>query len=120
LEEEGIIQQFTAVTDPARLGMTCISFVEVTLGRHGQKGVERFIRGVTQIPEVVACYHITGDADFLLKVMSADIPAYEDFLLRHLTALPDVEHLKTQVVLSTLKREVGVPVSLIKKEEDNG
>ena len=109
LEQQGVITGYAALADPRRLGYTCVSFVEVTLGRHGREGVEKFVAEISGIDEVLECHHITGDADFLLKVMTADIPAYEDFVLRKLTALGNVQHLKTLVVLSTMKRCVVLP-----------
>ena len=118
LEQSGVIRGYAALTSPRELGLSCTSFVEVTLGRHGREGVERFISNVTALPEVLECHHITGDADFLLKVVTWDIPSYEDFVLRKLTALPDVQHLKTLVVLSTLKQETRLPTQQEPEKED--
>ena len=56
------------------------------------------------------CHHITGGADFLLKIATRDIPTYEQFIIQTLTALPDVQHLKTLVVLSTLKQETKISI----------
>ncbi|NDV63405.1 Lrp/AsnC family transcriptional regulator [Puniceicoccales bacterium CK1056] len=118
LEQAGVINGYAALTNPQSLGLSCTSFVEVTLGRHGRAGVERFIADVTAMSEVLECHHITGDADFLLKVVSRDIPAYEDFVLRKLTALADVQHLKTLVVLSTLKQETRLPIPIESKDKE--
>ena len=118
LEQGGVIRGYAALTNPRELGLNCTSFVEVTLGRHGREGVERFIADVTELSEVLECHHITGDADFLLKVVTWDIPSYEDFVLRKLTALADVQHLKTLVVLSTLKQETQLPTQPEPPEED--
>ncbi len=111
LERNGYIQGYKAIASPKGLGLNCVTYVEVTLTRHGQEGVERFMRDITRIEEVMECHHITGGADFLLKVVNTDIPAYEDFILHRLTALPDVQHLKTLVVLSTLKQETRLPTA---------
>ena len=118
LEQSGVITGYAAISDPQTLGLSCTSFVEVTLGRHGREGVERFITEVTALNEVLECHHITGDADFLLKVVTWDIPSYEDFVLRKLTALADVQHLKTLVVLSTLKQETQLPLQPKPQSED--
>ena len=66
-----------------------------------------------KVPFVLECHHITGGADFLLKVATKDIPTYEQFIIQTLTALPDVQHLKTLVVLSTLKQETKIPIGEI-------
>ncbi|MBT3253543.1 MAG: Lrp/AsnC family transcriptional regulator [Candidatus Marinimicrobia bacterium] len=112
LERHGIIQNYVALANPAKLGLNCFTYVEVTLVRHGREGVERFMKSITSLDEVMECHHITGGADFLLKVASQDIPDYENFVLHKLTALPEVQHLKTMVVLSTLKHETRMPTDL--------
>lgn len=110
LERAGIIQSYVALADAAQLGISCFTYVEVTLERHGREGVDRFIQSITKLEPVMECHHITGGADFLLKVASRDIPDYENFVLHELTALPEVQHLKTMVVLSTLKQETKLPL----------
>jgi len=111
LERCGLIKKYTALVDPGKLGFTCFTYVEITLVRHGSEYVERFMKAITRLDEVMECYHITGGADFMLKVASLDIPDYEDFILHKLTALPEVQHLKTMVVLSTLKHETSLPLN---------
>ncbi|MCF7823870.1 MAG: Lrp/AsnC family transcriptional regulator [Candidatus Marinimicrobia bacterium] len=105
LERSGLIKSYVALLDPRKLGITCFTYVEVTLVKHGSENVGRFMEAITQLDEVMECHHITGGADFLLKVASRDIPDYENFILHKLTALPEVQNLKTMVVLSTLKHE---------------
>jgi DNA-binding Lrp family transcriptional regulator len=111
LERKGYIRKYVALVDPEKVGIKCFTYVEVTLVRHGKEAVQRFMNSITRLSEVLECHHITGDADFLLKVVTRDIPAYEDFILHTLTALPDVQHLKTLVVLSTLKQETQIPIN---------
>ena len=110
LEHNGYIQKYVAIIDPAKVGITCFTYVEVTLVRHGKDAVERFMSSIVEIEEVLECHHITGGADFLLKIATIDIPTYEQFIINTLTALPDVQHLKTLVVLSTLKQETRIPI----------
>ncbi|NOZ75980.1 MAG: Lrp/AsnC family transcriptional regulator [FCB group bacterium] len=110
LERQGVIQKYVALVDPHQIGITCFTFVEVQLIRHGRETVNRFIAEIKKIPEVMECHHITGEADFLLKVATKDIPTYEHLLLNTMTALPDVRNLKTLVVLSTLVKKTQYPV----------
>ena len=110
LERAGVIQGYTALVDPAKVGIGIFTFVQVTLVRHGKASVVAFIKAVADMPEVLECYHITGPADFLLKVGVKDIMAYEDFILHKLTEAPGVQNLQTLVVLSTIKRETSLPV----------
>lgn len=111
LERNGFIRKYVALVDPAKVGTPFFSYVEVTLVRHGKNVVERFMNSIIELKEVLECHHITGGADFLLKIATENIPAYEDFIIHTLTALPDVQHLKTLVVLSTLKQETRLPVN---------
>lgn len=112
LEKNGYIKKYVALVDPMKVGITCFTYVEVTLIRHGKDAVERFTSSIVEIEEVLECHHITGDADFLLKIATKDIPNYEQFIIHTLTALPDVQHLKTLVVLSTLKQETKIPIKM--------
>jgi len=112
LERNGYIKKYVALVNPEKIGLTCFTYVEVTLVRHGREVVDRFKDSITQMEEVMECHHITGEADFLLKVATRNIPTYEDFILHKLTTLPDVQHLKTLVVLSTMKQETKLPINL--------
>ena len=108
LEKNGYIKKYAALVDPVKVGVTCLTYVEVTLVRHGKDSVERFMNSIVKLDEVLECHHITGEADFLLKISTKDIPTYEQFIIQTLTTLPDVRNLKTLVVLSTLKQETKI------------
>jgi DNA-binding Lrp family transcriptional regulator len=107
LEKSGVIKKYVALLDPTALGIGTNTFVEVTLRRHTKEAVMEFIETAQSIDEIMECHHVTGDADFLLKIAVKDIPAYEDLVLRKLTSLPHVSNLKTMVVLSTFKDETA-------------
>lgn len=117
LERNGYIKKYVAIVDPVKVGITCFTYIEVTLVRHGKDAIERFMNSIVAIEEVLECHHITGDADFLLKVATKDIPTYEQFIIQTLTALPDVQHLKTSVVLSTLKQETKITIEEIPNDK---
>jgi Lrp/AsnC family leucine-responsive transcriptional regulator len=68
------------------------------------------MEAVKAIEEVLECHHITGDADFLLKIAVKDIPAYEQLVLNSLTNLPQVQHLKSLIVLSTIKNKTSLKI----------
>ena len=90
LEISGFIDKYIAILNPRKAGYSCFTFVEVKLARHGETPVENFISSIALIPEVLECHHITGEADFLLKVVTKDIPAYEELILH----LPAKRHLR--------------------------
>ena len=110
LEISGFIDKYIAILNPRKAGYSCFTFVEVKLARHGETPVEDFISSIAHIPEVLECHHITGEADFLLKVATKDIPAYEELILHQLSALTNVQTMKTSVVLSTFKNETKLTV----------
>ena len=110
LEISGFIDKYIAILNPRKAGYSCFTFVEVKLARHGETPVEDFISSIAHIPEVLECHHITGEADFLLKVATKDIPAYEELILHQLSALANVQSMKTSVVLSTFKNETKLTV----------
>ena len=110
LEISGFIDKYIAILNPRKAGYSCFTFVEVKLDRHGETPVENFISSIALIPEVLECHHITGEADFLLKVATKDIPTYEELILHQLSALANVQTMKTSVVLSTFKSETKLKV----------
>ncbi|MCH8331590.1 MAG: Lrp/AsnC family transcriptional regulator [Bacteroidetes bacterium] len=83
------------------LGVSC--FITVSLSKHHDNNIESFLHKVTAMEEVVECHHITGSADYLLKVITEDIGEFELFLSKKLTGMVEVSHMETSVVLSTLK-----------------
>ena len=110
LEASGIIDRYITLLNPRKAGYTCFTFVEVKLARHGETPVEDFFTSIANMTEVLECHHITGEADFLLKVATKDIPAYEELILHQLSALPNVQNMKTSVILSTFKQETQLVV----------
>ena len=110
LEVSGIIEKYITLLNPRKAGYSCFTFVEIKLARHGETPVEDFISSIALIPEVLECHHITGEADFLLRVATKDIPAYEELILHQLSALANVQSMKTSVVLSTFKNETKLTV----------
>ena len=110
LEVSGIIEKYITLLNPRKAGYSCFTFVEIKLARHGETPVEDFISSIALIPEVLECHHITGEADFLLRVATKDIPAYEELILHQLSALANVQTMKTSVVLSTFKNETKLTV----------
>ncbi len=110
LESSGLIDRYVALLNARIAGFNCYTFVEVTLRRHGETPVEDFFNSISKMDEVLECHHITGEGDFLLKIATKDLPKYDEFILHGLSALPNVKHLKTSVVLSTFKNKTDLPI----------
>ncbi|AUH40031.1 Lrp/AsnC family transcriptional regulator [Streptomyces sp. CMB-StM0423] len=102
LEESGVIRGYRALIDPAAVGRGLRVFAGVRLMRHTRAAVVAFEEQVGELPEVIACHHITGNFDYLLQVEVADLPAYEDFHANQLAALPGVGTVNSFVIMKTL------------------
>lgn len=111
LEQKGFIDKYVCLLNPQKVGIETFTYVEVRLARHGSAAVKKFIQAINEVEEILECHHVTGEADFLLKIAVRDIPAYEDLVLHTLTNLPGVQHLKTMVVLSTTKKQTAFPLN---------
>lgn len=90
LEETAVIQRYAVIVDPRKAGFALSSMVHVSLARHEQKNVDKFIREVLRHPEVLECFATSGEADFHLRVVVADIDAYNRFLDEFIFKLPGV------------------------------
>lgn len=110
LEEEGVIDRYGAVVNPAAMGLSFEAIVHVHLTRHDPDRIVEFIRAIDGCAEVQDCYATTGQADYHLRVLCRDLAAYNTFLERFLFRLPAVASAQTNVVLRTIKR--NRPVSL--------
>jgi DNA-binding Lrp family transcriptional regulator len=110
LEREGIIESYSAKVNKEAVGRGFTAFVKVTLKVHQLNLMEEFTSAIQEIPEILACYHTTGDGDFLLQVVAKDTKDYEQLMRNKLTTLPDVERLYTSIVLNTIKEQSPIPV----------
>ncbi|MFD2532775.1 Lrp/AsnC family transcriptional regulator [Gracilimonas halophila] len=110
LEREGVIEGYAAKVNKESVGRGFVAFVKVTLKVHQLNLLEEFTSAIQEIPEILACYHTTGDGDFLLQVVARDTKDYEQLMRNKLTTLPDVERLHTSIVLNTIKEQSPIPV----------
>lgn len=110
LEKKGFIKKYVALLDADSIGKGTMALVSVSLDRHLIKSIDQFTRAIEKLPEVMECYHITGEEDYLLKVAIKDIHEYENFVLKKLTKIPAIDKIKTSFVLSTVKHETKFPV----------
>lgn len=110
LEREGVVEGYAAKINKESVGRGFTAFVKVTLSVHQLNLLKEFTSAIQNIPEILACYHTTGDGDFLLHVVAKDTKDYEQLMRNKLTTLPDVERLHTSIVLNTIKDESPIPV----------
>lgn len=112
LEDAKVIDRYTAVLNPAALGQSIQAFVRVAIERQSKDVTEAFEAAVRRLPEVRACYVMTGDLDFLLHVQVADLQAFAVFSMQVLIALPGVKDVRSSLVLDAVKQDEGVVLKL--------
>ena len=110
LEKNGYIQKYVALVDPKKLDRGTMAFVSVSLRLHQKDAIQEFVNEIQKIPEVLECHHITGEEDYLLKVVIKDIEHYKQFLLDKLTQFDGISKIKTSFIMNTLKQETRIPV----------
>jgi len=110
LEADGAIQGYFAKVDRSKVGLQACMFAQVSLERHSAQIVENFERSVRDAPEILECYAVTGDSDFLLKIVVASPEAYDAFLHRFLFNLPGVRQTRTIVALREIKHDTKLPL----------
>lgn len=109
LENNGVIQSYHAVVAPGSIGLNVKTFVLVDLAWQKENALNQFLEKIKAIPEITECYIITGEADFLIKVVCKDIPTYEQLLFKTLSQIEEIERLKTLMTLSTVKDSRVLP-----------
>ena len=110
LEETGIISRYAAIVPPAQVGLPLSAFVFVSLSSHAEEVVEPFHRAIALRAEVLACWAMSGETDYLLHVVAPDLDSYGEFALKTLLRLPGVKETRTAFVLSEIKAPGEVPV----------
>ena len=110
LEERGVVRRYVALLDPVAVGLGVSVFVQVSLERQAERGLDAFEKYVLDRPEVLECYLMTGDADYLLRVVVPDVSAFERFLLDHLTRIPGVASVKSSFALKQVKYRTSLPL----------
>ena len=109
LEQTEIIKSYHAKVDAAKLGLNVRTFVLVSLAWQKENALENFIKKIKEVEEITECYIITGDADFLLKIVCKDLQDYEQLLFKTLSQIEEIERLKTLMTLSDVKMSNTLP-----------
>ncbi len=103
LELNGFIKGYKAIISEEQMGNHLKTFLAVTLTTHQYEDVQRFKAFVNTSAEIVECHHVTGTADFLLKVSTTNMDSYEKLIMERLSKMPEIKHIQTMVILSTTK-----------------
>lgn len=110
LEKGNYIKKYSAVINPDKVGKNIIALISVWLSAHQLSSIDSFTKQINKFDEVLECYHIAGEEDFILKIISSSIKDVEEFLLKKLTKIPGVSKVNTKFVLSTVKYETIIKI----------
>jgi len=110
LEESGVIRRHVALVDREKLGLNICVLANVSLTRHSDGATEQFERLVAASREIIECHAITGEADYVIKIVVADMKAYDQFLQQQIFKVPGVASVRSNVVLREVKYETALPV----------
>lgn len=110
MEELGLIRQQVTLLAPAVLGLHVNVFIHVSLEKQVEDALHRFEEAISERPEVMECYLMTGDADYLLRVLVPNIQALEGFILNHLTKIPGVANIRSSFALKQVRYKTALPL----------
>lgn len=108
LEQSGVIQQHVTLLDSKRLGLRLNVFIQVSLEKQREESLGRFQETIAQRPEVMECYLMTGDSDYLLRVLVRDIDELERFILNSLTKIPGISNIRSSIALQQVRYKTAV------------
>ena len=110
LEQTGVIRKRVALLDREKVGLNVLVFSQVKLAGHGRDALLKFEQAVRRHPEILECYTLMGETDFLLRIDCRDIKAYEAFFLDHLSRFPGVQSVHSLIALSVIKETTLLPL----------
>lgn len=112
LEEDGIIQGYKPILNPAKVGLNVIAMVQVVMAAHSRENAQDFINLVRRLPEILDVWTLTGEADYLLRVAVQDLKSLNELMYDYLLAHPTVARVQSQVVLEELKTGTPLPINI--------
>lgn len=111
LEKAGIIDHYAAVLNTDKLGKTLHAFAHISLKDHSKELVQQFTHQITQIPQVQECHYVTGDSDFILKILLNDMEDYREFMMNQLFDMSNIAKVESFLSLSVLKKSAFIPIN---------
>lgn len=110
LRDDGIIKDQPVKLDREKVGLNTMVFAHVKLTSHGRSNLAAFAEAVSDYPEVLDCYVLLGNVDFLLRIVTEDIKAYEQFFFEKLSQLPGIQEVNSSIVMSDIKHTTILPI----------
>ena len=113
LEARGLIRQYVALLDAKQLGLHLNVFISISLKQQSRRALQEFEERITLHDEVMECYLMTGDADYLLRVAVPDMPALESFILEQLAPIAQVEKIRSSFALKQVRYKTALPLHML-------
>ncbi|RQR51528.1 Lrp/AsnC family transcriptional regulator [Burkholderia sp. Bp9140] len=110
LEKLGLFKQQVTLLDPEPLGLSINVFIQVSLEKQVEHALQRFEKAISEQPEVMECYLMSGDADYLLRVVMPDMRALERFIIERLTTIPGVSNIRSSFALKQVRYKTALPL----------
>lgn len=107
IEQSGVVKQYVALLDREVIGKTIVAFINVSLQLHSKPLISSFEKAIVKIPEVMECFHVAGNFDYLLKVVVGDMNSYQNFLSNKLAAIENIAHVQSSFVMSEIKHHTA-------------
>ncbi|MFT3989587.1 Lrp/AsnC family transcriptional regulator [Aestuariivirga sp.] len=111
LEQRGVIKHYAALVDPDSVGLGISVFIQITLERQIEKSLDTFEKRMAALDEVMECYLMTGDSDYLIRVVVADLRALERFIVRDVSTIPGVANIRSSMALKQVKYNTALPLA---------
>lgn len=110
LEASGVIGRYVALVNPKQLGLNLSVFISISLKEQSKTALAEFEARIAEHDEVMECYLMTGDSDYLIRVAVADITALEKFILEQLTPIPGIEKIRSSFALKQVRYKTALPL----------
>lgn len=116
LQAKGLILRFVALLDPVQLGLGVRAITYVSLARHGGDEGPAFEKAIAAFPEVLECFSVTGESDYILQILACSLQDLSESVLQRLTRLPGVSSIRSNIVLQCIKSSTELPLQHIGRE----
>ncbi len=111
LENAGIIKSYHARVNELELGIGIQVIIQISLSRQRDNAISNFVKHIQKIDEIMECYQVTGNADYIMKIMVKDISAFEKLIAEKISKIEEIGQMKTMVILSQVKNSPVIPIS---------
>jgi Lrp/AsnC family transcriptional regulator len=112
LKEDGFIRAQVSILDRRKIGLNAQVFAQVKLNKHGRANLAAFSDAIRDFPEVLDCFVLMGNVDFMLRIVTKDIEAYERFFFDKLSQVPGIQEINSMVALSEIKSTTELPLNI--------